>query len=199
MDQVHRTSRRPGLCERFTGHVHVQDRKWSVHANRVSGRQGSRRGGARNAGRHHRPQRRARELNHCGQPQLTGFPCRERTAISVLTSWLESPPERPHADQRLRARGGKATMSTVPRSTVSTSRLTATTRVARYDSGQFRIPTKNLKWPVTDRAKWLQTAANIFDLIYSGEDRNQISDGTTFTATGRSLKTRLPTEGHARA
>jgi hypothetical protein len=25
------------------------------------------------------------------------------------------------------------------------------------------------EWPVAERAKWLQTAANIFDLIYKGE------------------------------
>jgi hypothetical protein len=33
------------------------------------------------------------------------------------------------------------------------------------------IPDQRQKpeWPVPERAKWLQTAANIFDLIYSGE------------------------------
>ena len=30
-------------------------------------------------------------------------------------------------------------------------------------------PKQKPEWPVADRAKWLQTAANIFDLIYAGE------------------------------
>lgn len=30
-------------------------------------------------------------------------------------------------------------------------------------------PTDKPEWPVADRAKWLQTAANIFDLIYKGD------------------------------
>ena len=30
-------------------------------------------------------------------------------------------------------------------------------------------PMEKPEWPVADRAKWLQTAANIFDLIYKGE------------------------------
>src|SRR5262249_53739693 len=30
-------------------------------------------------------------------------------------------------------------------------------------------PREKPEWPVADRAKWLQTAANIFDLIYKGE------------------------------
>jgi hypothetical protein len=37
-----------------------------------------------------------------------------------------------------------------------------------------RIPpitdaTEKPEWPVAERAKWLQTAANIFDLIYKGD------------------------------
>jgi hypothetical protein len=28
---------------------------------------------------------------------------------------------------------------------------------------------KKPEWPVHDRVKWLQTAANIFDLIYKGD------------------------------
>ncbi|MGC2410504.1 MAG: hypothetical protein WA441_11055, partial [Methyloceanibacter sp.] len=31
------------------------------------------------------------------------------------------------------------------------------------------LPEPFSEWPATDRAKWLQTAANIFDLIYKGE------------------------------
>ena len=31
------------------------------------------------------------------------------------------------------------------------------------------LPEPETDWPVPDRAKWLQTAANIFDLIYEGE------------------------------
>ena len=30
-------------------------------------------------------------------------------------------------------------------------------------------PTEKPDWPVGERVKWLQTAANIFDLIYKGE------------------------------
>lgn len=31
------------------------------------------------------------------------------------------------------------------------------------------LPQPEMEWKATDRAKWLQTAANIFDLIYKGE------------------------------
>src|SRR3974390_3012147 len=32
-----------------------------------------------------------------------------------------------------------------------------------------RLPPADTDWPATDRVKWLQTAANIFDLIYKGD------------------------------
>ena len=36
--------------------------------------------------------------------------------------------------------------------------------------GLFRkLPAPDEDWPAKDRLKWLQTAANIFDLVYKGE------------------------------
>jgi hypothetical protein len=36
--------------------------------------------------------------------------------------------------------------------------------------GLFRkLPPPDADWPAKDRLKWLQTAANIFDLVYKGE------------------------------
>jgi hypothetical protein len=36
--------------------------------------------------------------------------------------------------------------------------------------GLFRtLPEPEADWPAKDRLKWLQTAANIFDLVYKGE------------------------------
>jgi hypothetical protein len=37
------------------------------------------------------------------------------------------------------------------------------------DDPSKRTSTEKPEWPVTERAKWLQTAANIFGLIYKGE------------------------------
>jgi hypothetical protein len=31
------------------------------------------------------------------------------------------------------------------------------------------LPETGNEWPANERAKWLQTAANIFDLIYKGD------------------------------
>ena len=31
------------------------------------------------------------------------------------------------------------------------------------------LPKADSEWPVSDRVKWLATAANVFDLIYKGE------------------------------
>jgi hypothetical protein len=36
-------------------------------------------------------------------------------------------------------------------------------------------PTEKPEWPVVDRVKWLQTAANIFDLIYKGDGGISVS------------------------
>lgn len=33
----------------------------------------------------------------------------------------------------------------------------------------LKLPKPDTEWPIADRAKWLQTAANIFDLMYKGE------------------------------
>ena len=32
-----------------------------------------------------------------------------------------------------------------------------------------KLPEPDADWPAKDRLKWLQTAANIFDLVYKGE------------------------------
>ena len=32
-----------------------------------------------------------------------------------------------------------------------------------------RLPPSDTEWSVTDRVKWLQTASNVFDLIYKGD------------------------------
>jgi hypothetical protein len=49
-------------------------------------------------------------------------------------------------------------------------------------------PPEKPEWPVAERAKWLQTAANIFDLIYKGEGGITVSASArrTFTASARS-------------
>lgn len=43
-----------------------------------------------------------------------------------------------------------------------------------------KLPTPETNWTLKDRAKWLNTAANIFDLMYSGPDDGEIT--VTFTA-----------------
>ena len=48
------------------------------------------------------------------------------------------------------------------------------------------LPPPHTDWAATDRAKWLQTAANIFDLIYKGEG------GVTVTAA---MASRSPRPG----
>jgi hypothetical protein len=37
------------------------------------------------------------------------------------------------------------------------------------------LPEPESDWPVKDRAKWLQTAANIFDLMYAGADGGEVN------------------------
>jgi hypothetical protein len=42
--------------------------------------------------------------------------------------------------------------------------------IAQAGEGLFRrLPEAGTEWNVTARAKWLETAVNIFDLIYEGE------------------------------
>ena len=40
-----------------------------------------------------------------------------------------------------------------------------------------RLPEPNALWPLADRARWLRTAASIFDLVYkiSDEDRGKVT------------------------
>jgi hypothetical protein len=39
-----------------------------------------------------------------------------------------------------------------------------------------KLPEPDADWPAKDRLKWLQSAANIFDLVYKGEgDRSQLA------------------------
>ena len=37
-----------------------------------------------------------------------------------------------------------------------------------------KLPPEDQQWPIEARKKWLQTAANIFDLVYSGEDSSSL-------------------------
>ena len=48
------------------------------------------------------------------------------------------------------------------------------------------LPEPETDWPVANRAKWLQTAANIFDLIYEGDGGIKIET----TIAQRSLRPR---------
>jgi hypothetical protein len=52
------------------------------------------------------------------------------------------------------------------------------------------LPETHRGWAAADQAKWLQTAANISDLIYKGEDgiEKKSSNETALSATTRKLK-----------
>jgi hypothetical protein len=49
------------------------------------------------------------------------------------------------------------------------------------------LPEPHTDWPAQDRAKWLQTAANIFDLIYKGEGGGVTSTGELCQARERPM------------
>ncbi|MBV9783978.1 MAG: hypothetical protein JO264_09180 [Acidisphaera sp.] len=68
---------------------------------------------------------------------------------SPTTKPIELPPEQ-RADEKSGGGGGKPPLDPLLRGLVD------------------RLPTADTEWGLEDRVKWLQTAANIFDLIYKG-------------------------------
>ncbi|MGH7041340.1 MAG: hypothetical protein ACREFY_04315, partial [Acetobacteraceae bacterium] len=67
------------------------------------------------------------------------------------TKPIEAPPE-PRADEKANGSGGggKPPLDPLLRGLVD------------------RLPAADTAWALEDRIKWLQTAANVFDLIYTG-------------------------------
>jgi hypothetical protein len=57
------------------------------------------------------------------------------------------------------------------------------TKAANHAAGVVALPGLKLghyqpEWPLEKRIKWLQTAANIFDLIYKGEGGIKVEPAT---------------------
>jgi hypothetical protein len=108
-------------------------------------------------------------------------PCRTAKEASVMKTFLDMVGKQtPEEDAPLELRSDLMMRKMEPNESLTGKLLSAQASDAAEDRRGItdpllrglvdRLPKPNSTWPLDDRAKWLRTAAGIFDLVYKSSD-----------------------------
>jgi hypothetical protein len=110
---------------------------------------------------------------------------------TIISEMPVAVPQQPRADNDAAstARSRIAAPRVEPRDSLTAKLLGAQKMSEAADGGATdlliqglvgRLPTANSLWSLEDRARWLRTAASVFDLVYKADDGERREIGVVF-------------------